>query len=70
MVNSFKLGSDIFNVAVWSNREGKAKVHCCKRILFSLLALIVITAQVQICYMIIKAFYDTLLTAKSTESED
>ena len=61
MVKNLRLGSDIFNVAVWSNREGKKKVHCCKRLLFSLLAIIIITAQVQICYMIIYAFLDGIM---------
>jgi len=46
MVYNYKLGSDIFNVAVWSNREGKKDVHFMKRLLFCLLAIIVITAQI------------------------
>ena len=61
MVYNFKLGSDIFNVAIWSNREGKKETHCCKRLLFPLLACIVIGVQIEICYLIILGFYDTMV---------
>jgi len=65
MVYNYKLGSDIFNVAVWSNRavtpEGKKEVHCLKRLLFMLLALIVISAQIQICFMIINGFDKSMI---------
>ena len=54
---TFKLSSDIFNIAVWSNRaEGKKKVGCCKRFIFTVIAAIVIVAQVQISWTIIETF--------------
>jgi hypothetical protein len=47
MVKAYKLSSDIFNIAVWSNREaGKKKVGLCKRFVFTVIAAIVIVAQV------------------------
>ena len=45
-VHYFKLSGDIFNIANWSNREGRRKVSCGTRILFTLLAGIVIVAQI------------------------
>ena len=54
MPKIYRLSSDIFNIAVWSNRDqGKKKVGCFKRFIFTVIAAIVIVAQVQISYTII-----------------
>jgi len=57
MPKVYRLSSDIFNIAVWSNRsEGKKKVGCCKRFIFTVISAIVIVAQVQISWTIIQTF--------------
>lgn len=68
MVKAYKLSSDIFNIAVWSNRDaGKKKVGCCKRFVFTVIAAIVIVAQVQISVTIIQTFLQGI---KSNDKAD
>lgn len=52
----YKLSPDILNIAVWSWKEGRAKVSTTKKIILTILSILAIGAQIQACFVIIKNF--------------
>ena len=46
MGKTYKLSSDIFNIAVWANTRGAKRMGWFKRLVFTLMSGIVVVAQV------------------------
>ncbi len=69
MGKTYKLSSDIFNIAVWANTRGAKRMGWFKRLVFTLMSGIVVVAQVQISYTIIDTFLKDMRSEKPSKAK-